>query len=52
MVLGDLVVVWRLYVVWGKNVWYALISFLMCISEFGEFLISAWETLRLTLLVT
>ncbi|KAI0664484.1 hypothetical protein C8Q70DRAFT_238832 [Cubamyces menziesii] len=44
MVFGDLVVVWRLYVVWGKNVWYALIPFLMCISELvvGYGAVSQW----------
>ena len=36
MFTGDLVVVWRLYVVWGKNYWYALLPFLMCVSEFSE----------------
>ncbi|KAI0332733.1 hypothetical protein GY45DRAFT_1368960 [Cubamyces sp. BRFM 1775] len=44
MFLGDLVVVWRLYIVWGKNIWYALIPFLMCISEFvvGYGAVSQW----------
>ncbi|KAI0664486.1 hypothetical protein C8Q70DRAFT_1049959 [Cubamyces menziesii] len=44
MFTGDLVVVWRLYVVWGKNYWYALLPFLMCVSEFivGYGAVSQW----------
>ncbi|EIW58358.1 uncharacterized protein TRAVEDRAFT_167848 [Trametes versicolor FP-101664 SS1] len=33
--LGDLVIVWRLYVVWGNNFYIAFIPFLMCIGELG-----------------
>lgn len=34
--LGDLVIVWRLYVVWGNNAYIAFIPFLMCVGELGE----------------
>ncbi|KAH9893195.1 hypothetical protein C8Q73DRAFT_522510 [Cubamyces lactineus] len=44
MFTGDVVVVWRLYVVWGKNMWYAILPFLMCVSEFvvGYGAVSQW----------
>lgn len=34
--LGDLVIVWRLYVVWGNNIYIAFIPFLMCLGELCE----------------
>ena len=36
MALGDLVVVWRLYVVWGRNLWIAILPISMVVGEFGE----------------
>ncbi|KAI0630795.1 hypothetical protein C8Q77DRAFT_1062802 [Trametes polyzona] len=34
--LGDIVIVWRLYVVWGKNVYVAIIPALMCLGELAD----------------
>ena len=36
LVLGDLVVVWRLYVVWGKNAWIVIFPLIMIAGEFSE----------------
>lgn len=30
-------VVWRLYVVWGRNLWIAILPISMVVGEFGEF---------------
>ncbi|KAI0630789.1 hypothetical protein C8Q77DRAFT_226919 [Trametes polyzona] len=42
--LGDLVIVWRLYVVWGKNLYIAFLPFLLCLGELavGYGSISYW----------
>ncbi|KAI0630799.1 hypothetical protein C8Q77DRAFT_227935 [Trametes polyzona] len=42
--LGDLIIVWRLYVVWGKNIYIAAIPAMMCLGEFavGYASISYW----------
>ncbi|EJF58697.1 hypothetical protein DICSQDRAFT_182370 [Dichomitus squalens LYAD-421 SS1] len=42
--VGDLVVVWRLYTVWGKNLWAVLVPGLLIIGEFiaGYGSISQW----------
>ncbi|KAI0718520.1 hypothetical protein C8T65DRAFT_638251 [Cerioporus squamosus] len=44
MALGDLVVVWRLYVVWGRNAWVSILPVLMVVGEFvaGYGSISQW----------
>ncbi|KAI0741965.1 hypothetical protein C8Q80DRAFT_1260687 [Daedaleopsis nitida] len=44
LVLGDLIVVWRLYIVWGKNIWIALFPVVMIIGELvaGYGSISQW----------
>ncbi|KAI0753217.1 hypothetical protein C8Q80DRAFT_1267633 [Daedaleopsis nitida] len=44
LVLGDLVVVWRLYVVWGKNLWVAVLPVIMTAGELvtGYGSISQW----------
>lgn len=34
--MGDLVVVWRLYVVWGRNGWIALFPVILVLGELGE----------------
>ncbi|KAI0629116.1 hypothetical protein C8Q77DRAFT_1066222 [Trametes polyzona] len=41
---GDLIIVWRLYIVWGKNLWVAAIPFAMCLGELavGYASISEW----------
>lgn len=31
--LGDMVIVWRLYVVYGKNPYIAVLPALMCVGE-------------------
>ncbi|KAI0630798.1 hypothetical protein C8Q77DRAFT_1160317 [Trametes polyzona] len=33
--LGDLIIVWRLYVVWGRNLYVAIFPMLMCLGELG-----------------
>ncbi|KAI0630796.1 hypothetical protein C8Q77DRAFT_227372 [Trametes polyzona] len=33
--LGDLIIVWRLYVVWGRNLYIAILPMLMCLGELG-----------------
>ncbi|OJT03317.1 hypothetical protein TRAPUB_6095 [Trametes pubescens] len=42
--LGDLIIVWRLYVVYGKNVYIAALPVLMCLGELavGYASISSW----------
>ncbi|RPD54259.1 hypothetical protein L226DRAFT_304251 [Lentinus tigrinus ALCF2SS1-7] len=42
--LGDLVVVWRLYVVWGRNLWISVLPISMVVGEFvaGYGSISQW----------
>ncbi|KAI0793861.1 hypothetical protein C8Q74DRAFT_1194063 [Fomes fomentarius] len=44
LVLGDLIVVWRMYVVWGKNFWVVLFPITMILGEFvtGYGSISQW----------
>ncbi|RPD64453.1 hypothetical protein L226DRAFT_533713 [Lentinus tigrinus ALCF2SS1-7] len=44
LVLGDLVVVWRLYVVWGKNIWVVVAPLIMIAGELisGYGAISQW----------
>ncbi|KAI0332758.1 hypothetical protein GY45DRAFT_1320671 [Cubamyces sp. BRFM 1775] len=56
MFLGDLIVVWRLYIVWGKSILCAALPFLMCVAEFvagygatSQWLLphpNGWEMLR------
>ncbi len=36
MALGDLIVVWRLYVVWGRKIWVSVLPVSMVLGEFGE----------------
>ncbi|RDX44600.1 hypothetical protein OH76DRAFT_1559655 [Lentinus brumalis] len=44
MALGDLIVVWRLYVVWGRKLWVSALPVLMVLGEFvaGYGSISQW----------
>lgn len=44
--LGDLIIVWRLYVVYGKNVYIAALPVLMCLGELGVFLSAVRDLLR------
>ncbi len=38
--MGDLVIAWRLYVVWGKKLWIAIPPTIMVIGEFSKYCVA------------